>query len=160
EMYLDEEGHKVSKSVGRGVGVEQWRRYAPIEVLKYFLILNPRRARKLFLEAIPQYVDEYLLALREWAQADEAARRNSSLEFVLQRTRARQFNSTVSFALLMNLVPAIGPSDRGLLWKYVISYAPAIAIDPDPERMRASLFKCALNSNRTFSNRRKSHTRN
>ncbi|MGH7916542.1 MAG: lysine--tRNA ligase [Candidatus Binataceae bacterium] len=50
EMYLDEEGHKVSKSVGRGVGVEQWRRYAPIEVLKYFLILNPRRARKLFLE--------------------------------------------------------------------------------------------------------------
>jgi lysyl-tRNA synthetase class 1 len=31
EMYLDEEGHKVSKSIGRGVGVEQWRRYAPIE---------------------------------------------------------------------------------------------------------------------------------
>ena len=79
EMYLDEEGHKVSKSVGRGVGVEQWRRYAPIEVLKYFLILNPRRARKLFLEAIPQYVDEYLEALREWSKADPNARRNSPL---------------------------------------------------------------------------------
>ena len=150
EMYLDEEGHKVSKSIGRGVGVEQWRRYAPIEVLKYFLILNPRRARKLFLEAIPQYVDEYLLALREWAQAEEAARRNSPLEFVLQRTSARHFNSTVSFALLMNLVPAIGTSDRGLLWEYVISYDPAIADDPDTERMARSLVECALNFYRDF----------
>src|SRR5215470_6822501 len=93
EMYLDEEGHKVSKSVGRGVGVEQWRRYAPIEVLKYFLILNPRRARKLFLEAIPQYVDEYLEALREWVPAEHGVRRNSPLEFVLQSTSARAFNS-------------------------------------------------------------------
>ena len=46
--------------------VDQWTRYAPIEVLKYFLLLNPRRARKLFLEAIPQYVDEYLDAVREY----------------------------------------------------------------------------------------------
>ena len=71
EMFLDEEGHKVSKSVGRGVSVDQWQRYAPIEVLKYFLLLNPRRARKLFLEAIPQYVDDYLDALREYAAAPE-----------------------------------------------------------------------------------------
>ena len=91
EMYLDEEGHKVSKSIGRGVGVEQWRRYAPIEVLKYFLILNPRRARKLFLESIPQYTDEYLDALRAWSAADESARRNSPLEFVLQSQQRTAF---------------------------------------------------------------------
>ena len=112
EMYLDEEGHKVSKSVGRGVTVEQWVRYAPIEVLKYFLMLNPRRARKLFLEAIPQYVDEYLDALREWSAADEAARRNSPLQFVLQSGSARRFNSSVTFSLIMNLVPAIGSNDE------------------------------------------------
>ena len=99
-MYLDEEGHKVSKSIGRGVGVEQWRRYAPIEVLKYFLMLNPRRARKLFLESIPQYTDEYLDALRAWSAADEGARRNSPLEFVLQSQSARRFNSTLSFGLV------------------------------------------------------------
>ena len=150
EMYLDEEGHKVSKSVGRGVGVEQWRRYAPIEVLKYFLILNPRRARKLFLEAIPQYVDEYLVALREWAQADDEAQRNSPLEFVLQSTSARAFNSSISFALLMNLVPAVGSSDRDLLWRYVISYDPGIANDVDTERMARNLVECALNFYRDF----------
>ncbi len=78
EMFLDEEGHKVSKSVGRGVTVDQWIRYAPIEVLKYFLLLNPRRARKLFLEAIPQYVDDYLDALRAYAAAPEDRSRQSS----------------------------------------------------------------------------------
>jgi lysyl-tRNA synthetase, class I len=150
EMYLDEEGHKVSKSIGRGVGVEQWRRYAPIEVLKYFLILNPRRARKLFLEAIPQYVDEYLTALREWARADPVARRNSPLEFVLQSTSARAFNSTLSFGLLMNLVPAVGTADRDLLWKYVVNYDPAITEDADTESMTHTLVECALNFYQDF----------
>ena len=150
EMYLDEEGHKVSKSIGRGVGVEQWRRYAPIEVLKYFLILNPRRARKLFLEAIPQYVDEYLDALREWSAADAAARRNTALEFVLQTGSARRFNSSIGFGLVMNLVPAVGTADRELLWNYLVSYDPAIAGDSDTETLARSLMECAINFYRDF----------
>ena len=150
EMYLDEDGHKVSKSVGRGVGVEQWRRYAPLEVLKYFLILNPRRARKLFLEAIPQYVDEYLEALREWSKADPTARRNSPLEFVLQRDSARRFNSSVSFSLIMNLVPALGTADRDLIWKYLVNYDPGIAGDAETEALARNLMECALNFYRDF----------
>ncbi len=150
EMYLDEEGHKVSKSVGRGVGVEQWRRYAPIEVLKYFLILNPRRARKLFLEAIPQYVDDYLDALREWSNAAENARRNSPLEFVLQRDSARRFNSSVTFSLIMNLVPALGSADRELIWTYLVNYDPDIAGDTETETLARVLMECALNFYRDF----------
>ncbi|MGH7842111.1 MAG: lysine--tRNA ligase [Candidatus Binataceae bacterium] len=150
EMYLDEEGHKVSKSVGRGVGVAQWRRYAPIEVLKYFLILNPRRARKLFLEAIPQYVDDYLEALRGWAAMDAAARRNSPLEFVLQRDSARRFDSAISFGLVMNLVPAIGSDDRELLWRYLTSYDPQIGAEPETASLARTLIECAVNFYRDF----------
>jgi lysyl-tRNA synthetase, class I len=150
EMYLDEEGHKVSKSVGRGVGVEQWRRYAPIEVLKYFLILNPRRARKLFLEAIPQYVDEYLDALCEWSTADESARRNSPLQFVLQSSSAHRFNSSVTFNLIRNLVPAIGSNDDQLIWNYLIAYDPAITADHDTELLARTLMQCAINFYRDF----------
>lgn len=149
EMYLDEDGHKVSKSVGRGVGVEQWRRYAPIEVLKYFLMLNPRRARKLFLEAIPQYVDEYLDALRVWA-ADETARLNSPLEFVLQSGSSRRFNSSLSFSLIMNLVPAVGTADRELLWQYIVSYDSAIESDQETAALAHALMECALNFYRDF----------
>jgi lysyl-tRNA synthetase, class I len=150
EMYLDEEGHKVSKSVGRGVGVEQWRRYAPIEVLKYFLIVNPRRARKLFLESIPQYVDEYLDALREWSGAEEKARRNSPLEFVLQQNSARRFDSAITFSLVMNLVPAVGTADRDLLWNYLVAYDANITSDPDTEALARNLMECALNFYRDF----------
>src|SRR5258708_6778920 len=114
EMFLDEEGHKISKSIGRGVSVEQWTRYAPIEVLKFFLLLNPRRARKLFLEAIPQYVDEYLDAVREYAAASKEQRRESVLEFVIQSTTPRRFNSTLPFGLIMNAAPAPAAPHRHL----------------------------------------------
>ncbi|HEY2105878.1 MAG TPA: lysine--tRNA ligase, partial [Candidatus Binataceae bacterium] len=157
EMFLDEEGHKVSKSVGRGVTVDQWLRYAPIEVLKYFLILNPRRARKLFLEAIPQYVDEYLDELRKWAQADPELRRLSGLEFVLQPGSVRNFKSELSFGLIMNLVSALGSSDPDLIWNYVTHYDPALDADTETKTLARRLVDCALNFYRDFIEPTKQH---
>jgi lysyl-tRNA synthetase class 1 len=145
EMFLDEEGRKVSKSVGRGVTVEQWTRYAPIEVLKMFLLQNPRRARKLFLGSIPQYVDEFLNALRAYATAAEEARKNSPLEFVLQANTPRRFNSELSFAMMMNLVAALGSSDREFIWNYLKRYDAAIDGDPETEAMGRALMECTLN---------------
>jgi lysyl-tRNA synthetase, class I len=150
EMLLDEQGHKISKSVGRGVSVDQWTRYAPIEVLKFFLLLNPRRARKLFLEAIPQYVDEYLDAVREYAAASDDQRRESVLEYVIQSTTPARFNSTLTFGLMMNAVAALGSSDRDFIWKYIVSYDAAIAGDPETEKMGRALMECALNFYRDF----------
>jgi lysyl-tRNA synthetase class 1 len=146
EMFLDEEGRKVSKSVGRGVSVDQWQRYAPIEVLKYFLLLNPRRARKLFLEAIPQYVDDYLDALREYAAAPNAeASRNLPLEFVLQKGSPRRFDSPLSFAMVMNLVSALGSPDRDFIWNYITRYDAAVTANPETEALGRALMECALN---------------
>jgi lysyl-tRNA synthetase, class I len=145
EMFLDEEGHKVSKSVGRGVTLDQWTRYAPIEVLKYFLLLNPRRARKLFLEAIPQYVDDYLDALRAYAAAPVEDRSKHPIDLVVQSTTPRHFDSELSFGMIMNLVSALGTSDRELIWNYLTGYDPKIASDPETERMGKVLMECALN---------------
>lgn len=145
EMFLDEEGHKVSKSVGRGVTVDQWTRYAPIEVLKYFLLLNPRRARKLFLEAIPQYVDDYLDALRAYAAAPEEDRLKHPIDLAVQSTTPRRFDSELSFGMIMNLVSALGTSDRELIWNYLTGYDPKIASNPETERMGKVLMESALN---------------
>jgi lysyl-tRNA synthetase, class I len=150
EMFLDEEGRKVSKSIGRGVTVEQWTRYAPIEVLKTFLLLNPRRARRLFLESIPQYVDEYLDAIRAYAAASEEQRRESALEFVIQSTTPRRFNSSLSFGMMMNLVAALGSSDRDFIWNYIVRYDASIGGDPETEKMGRLLMECALNYYRDF----------
>jgi lysyl-tRNA synthetase class 1 len=151
EMFLDEQGHKVSKSVGRGVTVEQWQRYAPIEALKYFLFVNPRRARKLFLGAIPQYVDDYLDELRAYAAADvDEKRLDSPLEFVLSGTSPRRFNSDLSFSLIMNLASALGVSDRELMWNYLTRYDPGIVADEDTRKMAEALLDCALNFRRDY----------
>jgi lysyl-tRNA synthetase class 1 len=150
EMFLDEEGHKVSKSVGRGVTVDQWQRYAPIEVLKYFLILNPRRARKLFIESIPQYVDEYLDELRGYANSDPQRRRLSPLEFVLQPDSVRSFNTELSYGLIMNLVSALGSSDPELIWNYLTRYDPGISADAGTRELAGKLVQCALNFYRDF----------
>jgi lysyl-tRNA synthetase, class I len=150
EMFLDEEGRKVSKSIGRGVTVEQWTRYAPIEVLKSFLLLNPRRARRLFLESIPQYVDDYLDEIRAYASESEEQRRESALEFVIQSTTPRRFNSSLSFGMMMNLVAALGSSDRDFIWNYIVRYDASIAGDSETERMGRVLMECALNFYRDF----------
>src|SRR5260370_35691407 len=144
-MFLDEEGHKVSKSVGRGVTVDQWQRYAPIEVLKYFLILNPRRARKLFIESIPQYVDEYLDELRAYVDSDPQRRRASALEFVLQPDSVRSFKSELTYGLIMNLVSTLGTSDPELIWNYLTGYDPGISADAGTRELASTLVQCALN---------------
>jgi len=110
-------------------------------------MLNPRRARKLFLESIPQYVDEYLDELRTYAKADPGsdARRNSVLEFVFQKTSAKQFNSELSFGMIMHLVAALGTSDRSLIWNYLKVYDPALDGDPQTLALAESLVDCALN---------------
>src|SRR5208282_605654 len=148
EIFLEAGGGRVSKSKGtQGVSVGQWQRYAPIEVLKYFLMLNPKRARKLFLESIPQYADEYLNDLRAYANADPGSdtRRNSPLEFVLQSGSLRRFNSELSFGMIMHLVAALGTSDRSLIWNYLKGYDPGIEGDSETRALTESLLDCAVN---------------
>ena len=75
----------------------------------------------------------------------EAARANSPLEFVLQGNSARRFNSSLTFSLIMNLVPAVGTADRDLLWRYMVTYDPALAEDAETEALARVLMECALN---------------
>jgi lysyl-tRNA synthetase class 1 len=159
EMFLDEQGHKVSKSVGRGVGVDRWQRYAPIEVLKYFLMLNPRRARKLFIQAIPQFVDDYLALLRAWSKADRAQRIQSPLWFILDPEGQDRFESELSFGLIMNLVSALGSDDQQLIRNYLNNYDPVWSKSEQPlvgqhdaitSAMLDRLVDCALNYYRDF----------
>ena len=54
ELFLDQNGEKISKSKGNGLSIEEWLAYAPKETLSYFMYQNPRRAKKLFLDVIPK----------------------------------------------------------------------------------------------------------
>ena len=54
EMFLDEKGEKISKSVGNGISVEEWLRYGSPESLSLFMYQKPKSAKKLFFDVIPK----------------------------------------------------------------------------------------------------------
>ena len=60
ELFLDEDGRKISKSTGNGIGVEEWLKYAPVESMSLFMYHSPTRAKRLYFDVIPKNVDEYL----------------------------------------------------------------------------------------------------
>ncbi|MGB1007515.1 MAG: lysine--tRNA ligase, partial [Thalassobaculaceae bacterium] len=48
ELFLDEEGERISKSKGNGLAVEEWLTYGAPESLALFMYQNPRRAKRLY----------------------------------------------------------------------------------------------------------------
>ncbi len=71
ELFLDENGQKISKSRGNGLTIQEWLRYASPESLAFFMYWKPREAKKLYFDVIPKAVDEYLAFLdayprQEW----------------------------------------------------------------------------------------------
>ena len=60
ELFLDHEGKKISKSVGNGITIDEWLRYASPESLSLYMFQQPRRAKRLFFDVIPRAGDDYL----------------------------------------------------------------------------------------------------
>ena len=59
ELFLDENGEKISKTKGNGVTLDEWLTYAPEESLDFYLYREPRKAKQLSFGIIPKAVDEY-----------------------------------------------------------------------------------------------------
>ena len=59
ELFLDEQGEKISKSKGNGLTIDEWLSYADPESLSYFMYGKPKTAKRLYFDVIPKNVDEY-----------------------------------------------------------------------------------------------------
>jgi lysyl-tRNA synthetase, class I len=73
ELFLDENGQKISKSKGNGITIDQWLAYAPTESLGLYMYQKPTTAKKLYFDVIPRAVDEYFTFLaayqrQEWKE--------------------------------------------------------------------------------------------
>jgi len=60
EMFLSEDGTKISKTKGNGFSLEQMLRYMPAEAIAHFMFLNPTTAKRLNLHKIPMYIDSFI----------------------------------------------------------------------------------------------------
>ncbi len=132
ELFLDEQGQKISKSKGNGLTIEDWLAYAPPESLSQFMFVKPKTAKRLHFDIIPKTVDEYFAHLASFEKLD-ADKQLSNPIWHIHNGRAPDTDMPVSFAMLLNLVSASNASDKVVLWGFISRYAPGSAAQSHPK---------------------------
>jgi lysyl-tRNA synthetase class 1 len=124
EMFLDEEGQKISKSKGNGISLDDWLTYGPPESLALFMFQKPRTAKRLYFDVIPKAVDEYIAHLESYhAPETSEAQRLENPVWHIHGGKVPRERYPVSFALLLNLVSASNAHNRDVLWGFIRAYA-------------------------------------
>lgn len=132
ELFLDENGEKISKSKGNGLTIEQWLTYASPESLSLFMYQKPKAAKKLHFDVIPRAVDDYYTFLGKYpAEKPEAQIENPVWHIHSGHPPAH--GVPVSFTMLLNLVSASNAEDAGVLWGFLSRYAPGASPQSEPE---------------------------
>jgi lysyl-tRNA synthetase class 1 len=130
ELFLDENGERISKSRGNGLTIEEWLTYGPEESITLFMYQKPRAAKRLYFDVIPKAVDEYIDLLRQYRETNDEAVRIENPVWFIHAGDPPDETYPVSFALLLNLVSASNALDREVLWGFIHAYAP----DASPTR--------------------------
>lgn len=130
EMFLDEQGAKISKSKGNGLTMEEWLRYGTPESLSVYLYNNPKKAKKLYFDVIPKSVDDYMTWLQKAEEQSEEERYTNPVWHIHQGKPPSHI-VPLSFSLLLNLVSVCHTEDASVLWGFITRYAP----DATPETM-------------------------
>ena len=132
EMFLDEKGEKISKSVGNGISVDQWLRYGSPESLSLYMFQKPKSAKKLFFDVIPKTVDEYIAHYNNYEKLDQLKKVDSPI-WHIHSGNPKIFKSDITFNALTNLVSICNTDDKEVIWGFVNQYDPNINSESNPE---------------------------
>lgn len=131
ELFLDQNGEKISKSKGNGLSLEEWLKYAPPESLALYMFQQPRRAKRLYFDVIPKAVDEYLTFLSK-APEEAPDRQAENPVWHIHGGKPPVNTVPISFALLLNLASVVGADSDDVLWGFISRYAPGTTRDTSP----------------------------
>ncbi|SDE25527.1 lysyl-tRNA synthetase, class I [Paracoccus isoporae] len=132
ELFLDDQGQKISKSKGNGLSIDEWLTYAASESLSYFMYQKPKTAKRLWWDVIPKAVDEYHQQLRAYPdQAPEQQLANPV--YHIHRGQVPSSDMVVPFAMLLNLASVAGAKDKAGLWGFIRRYAPDASPETHPQ---------------------------
>jgi lysyl-tRNA synthetase class 1 len=135
ELFLDDQGHKISKSKGNGLTIDEWLRYAPPESLGFFMYQAPHRAKRLHFDVIPRAVDGYVAAVEQVRAQDEAAPLEAMKNPAWHVHGGAMPNTpppAISYATLLNIAGVANTTDPTTLWAYIRKYHPASHPATDP----------------------------
>jgi lysyl-tRNA synthetase, class I len=123
ELFLDDQGAKISKSKGNGLEVDEWLRYASPESLSLYMFQKPKAAKRLHFDVIPKAMDEYLTFLAKYGSEEPKGKLDNPV-WHIHRSRPPAADIPVSFNLMLNLVSASNAHDKDVLWGFIRRYAP------------------------------------
>lgn len=132
ELFLDENGQKISKSKGNGLTIDEWLTYAPTSSLSLYMFQKPKTAKKLYFDVIPKAVDEYFTFLKAYSK-QELKERLGNPVWHMHKGAPPAIDLPVPFAMLLNLVSASNAHDKSVLWGFISRYAPGATPENHPE---------------------------
>jgi len=118
ELFLDEQGEKISKSKGNGISIDEWLTYASTESLSYY---------------------KYHQQLRAFPGQD-ADQQAANPVWHIHGGQVPASGMVVSFSLLLNLASVARAQDKDTLWGFIRRYAPEAAPDTHPDLDQAAGF--------------------
>ncbi len=121
ELFLDENGEKISKTKGNGVTIDEWLTYAPEESLVFYIYRDPRKAKQLSFSVIPKAVDEYYQFLAAYPGQELDKKLGNPVHHV-HAGQVPLIDLPISFSLMLNLVGAAGTADKAVVWGFVSKY--------------------------------------
>src|SRR5207237_8805406 len=101
ELFLDEQGQKISKSKGNGLTIDEWLRYASPESLALFMYNKPRAAKRLYFDVIPKAVDDYFAFLDAFPTQDAEHALQNPVWHIHSGTPPK-IDMPISFSMLLN----------------------------------------------------------
>ena len=123
ELFLDENGQKISKSKGNGLTIDEWLKYASPESLALYMFQKPRSAKKLHFDVIPRAVDEYLQFVTAYPAQDPVLQLDNPA-WHIHAGKPPAAEMPITFGLLLNLVSASNAEDKNKLWAVIRKHQP------------------------------------
>ncbi len=140
ELFLDEKGQKISKSRGNGLTIDEWLTYASPESLSLFMFQKPTAAKRLYFDVIPRTVDDYLGFLDTYPKQEWKERLGNPVWHVHsgeppapeKLEHGAEAQTSVSFAMLLNLAAVANSDNPAVLWGFLRRYAPTASPENHP----------------------------
>jgi lysyl-tRNA synthetase class 1 len=155
EMFLSEDGAKISKSKGNGISVEDWLKYAPEESLSLYMFQKPKTAKRLYFDVIPKAMDEYLSFLNLYKKEEDEAKKIDNPVFHIHSGKVPEPECALTYSLLLNLASACNPENDDVLWGFISNYQQGLNKENSPNL--AKMVKCAINYYNDFTKANKQY---
>jgi len=132
ELFLDENGQKISKSKGNGLTIDEWLTYAAPESLSLYMFHRPRAAKKLYFDVIPKAVDEYFDFLARFPTQTPDHQLGNPV-WHIHSGQPPQIDMPVTFTMLLNLASASNTHDKSVLWGFIRRHLNGVTPETHPK---------------------------